>query len=310
MKQQTHVGRNRTGIRTSPIDIRRMREGTEHTVPSSTGDRQALAELRERYINESGTVGSVPVPGTFTGMLEAGKGLFTGRRPQVLIDKLGERLAFERSGVRLYDALIAKCEADPGAVRAGELDRLRHFRMEEAQHFTLLAEALESIGADATAQTPCADMVGVEGMGMMQVLTDPRSSVPQCLHVMLDAELVDNAGWELLITLARQTGHPELADRFAQALAQENEHLVEMRLLYETTVLAEATGTTAADQGEEVSGAEAVPTLGGGFFHGESPGEDNPPIKGTVGGGSANGLDPTAPPGAPGSQGHRDQHGG
>ncbi|WP_205665196.1 ferritin-like domain-containing protein [Caldimonas tepidiphila] len=307
MKPQTHVGRNRTGIQMSPLDIREMREGTDHTVPTSLGDKEAVSEMRQRYISESDTIGSVPVPGTLTGMLETGKGFLTGRRPQVLIDKLGERLAFERSGVRLYDALLAKCEADPASLGAGAADRLRHFRMEEAQHFAMVADALDSIGADPTAQTPCADMVGVEGMGMMQVLTDPRTSVSQCLHVILDAELVDNAGWELLITLSRQSGHPELAERFAQALHQENQHLVEVRRMYEASVLAEATGSLPADRDRIAPGSEAMPTAGGGLFHDSSPGEDNPPIKGTVGGGSANGLDPTAPRGAPGSEGQRDQ---
>ena len=32
----------------------------------------------------------------------------TGVSPEMLIDKLGERLAFERTGVRLYEALLAK----------------------------------------------------------------------------------------------------------------------------------------------------------------------------------------------------------
>lgn len=307
MRQQTPVGMNRTGVQMSPLDTRQMLKDAERLPAGTPGSPQALTEMRQRYLDECETVGSVPVPGSFTGMLETGKALFTGRRPQVLIDKLGERLAFERSGVRLYDALLAKCEADPGALRAGALDRLRQFRLQEAQHFALLAEALASIGADPTAQTPCADLAGVEGLGMMQVLSDPRTSVPQCLHVLLDAELMDNAGWDLLVTLARQSGHPELARRFAQALREEGEHQIEVRMMYEAAVLAEATGATARDRGEAASGAEAIPTTGGGLFHLAGPGEDHPPVKGTVGGGSANGLDPTAPHGAPGSDGHRDQ---
>ena len=47
-------------------------------------------------------------------------------------------------------------------------------------------------------------------MGIMQVLTDPRSSLAQCLQVMLTAELTDNDGWELLIKLADNLGYEGL----------------------------------------------------------------------------------------------------
>lgn len=292
MDHVTRMGHNRTGVQRSPLVVRDMSEDKERLRPSAAAGEAALAQLRQHYMHEAESIGSVPRPGTASGMLEAGRGLLTGRRPQVLIDKLGERLAFERSGVRLYDALLAKCEADAALLPAGTLERLRRFRNEEAQHFALLAEALSAIGADPTAETPCADLAGVEGQGRMQVLSDPRTSVPQCLHVMLDAELVDHAGWELLIALAHRAGHPELAERFQPALRQEDEHLVEVRMLYERTVLDEASG--------------AGPS-GGGLFHRESPGEDDPPRKGWLGGGSANGLDPTAPRGEPGSDGRRDQ---
>lgn len=63
----------------------------------------------------------------------------------VLTDKLGERLAFERSGARLYEAFVAKCEqldhADPAL-----LDTLNHIRDEELQHFATLALTIESKG--------------------------------------------------------------------------------------------------------------------------------------------------------------------
>ncbi|HEU4714863.1 MAG TPA: hypothetical protein VFS76_25100 [Pyrinomonadaceae bacterium] len=44
-------------------------------------------------------------------------------------------------------------------------------------------------------------------MGIMPVLTDPRSSMTQCLQVLLTAELTDNAGWEFLIELAENLGY-------------------------------------------------------------------------------------------------------
>ena len=65
-----------------------------------------------------------------------------------------------------------------------------------------------------TAQTPCADVSATASMGIVQVLTDPRTTLAQCLNALLTAELTDNAGWELLIDLAEELGHSDMADEF------------------------------------------------------------------------------------------------
>ncbi len=124
----------------------------------------------------------------------------------VLMDKLGERLAFERSGTRLYDALLVKCETLGGG--------------------------------DPTQQTPCADVAGVEGMGLMQVLTDPKTTLGQALHAIPVAEMTDNAGWEELITLTEQTGNDDLVKRFAKARDEEREHLEKVRRWYRQATMA------------------------------------------------------------------------
>lgn len=50
-----------------------------------------------------------------------------------------------------------------------------------------------------------ADMVATASVGVVQVVSDPRSTIPQALNALLTAELTDNAGGELLIKLARDT---------------------------------------------------------------------------------------------------------
>lgn len=238
METRTHLGQNRTGTQTSPIDTAAMLRGADDIadaieptevdaglITADTRGDLADAQLRETYASEADRLGSVPLPATLTGVAQSGVALLTGKRPQVLMDKLGERLAFERSGVRLYDALLVKCSAADSGLEAGELSMLRYFRDQEAQHFELVAGALKDLGGDPTAQTPCADLVGVEGAGLVQAMNDPRTTLPQCLHVMLDAELIDNSGWELLIRLARAAGHGPMADSFEAALQQEASHL-------------------------------------------------------------------------------------
>jgi hypothetical protein len=98
---------------------------------------------------------------------------------------------------------------------------------------------LESLGADPTAQTPCADIAGIESMGLMQVLDDPRTTLQQSVHALLMAELADNSGWELLIALSEDMRQDQMAANFRQALQNEQEHLTQVRSWLEQSVRGE-----------------------------------------------------------------------
>lgn len=231
--------RNRTGIGMSPIDGQLTIDMAEHTPPSSAGDETTPRMIESAYILEAEPVGSVPVPGTLAGAAQTVANKLMGKNPEVFIDKLGERLAFERTGTRLYDYFINKCETlktDSGI----SIDTLRRFRKEEALHFKLVAEALESLGADPTAQTPGADVAAVASSGVLQVLSDPRTSVPQSLEAILTAELVDNAGWELLFKMAGALQLHDLEANFRTALLEEEEHLAQIRVWHEECAMKEA----------------------------------------------------------------------
>jgi hypothetical protein len=217
MQTVTEVGVNHSGMDAAP-DAEEMLENTEMTEPPR-GDERELAKLRATYVEEAGPVGTLP---------QAEGSLM------LLMDKLGERLAFERSGTRLYDALMAKCKAAGSKIPANEL---QHIRDEEAMHFALCGAAIQSLGGDPTEQTPGADVAGVEGMGLMQVLTDPRTTVAQCLHAMLVAEMTDNAAWEELIELTQPTGNDDLIARFRKAQANEADHLEKVRGWYKAAAL-------------------------------------------------------------------------
>jgi hypothetical protein len=101
---------------------------------------------------------------------------------------------------------------------------LEELRAEELRHFELVHRHLVRMGADPTVQTPCADTAGMQAMGVLQVLTDPRTTLSQCLNAILTTELADTAGWELLTLLARESGETDMADEFAQAHLNEQEH--------------------------------------------------------------------------------------
>lgn len=202
---------NRTGMERAGALAEEMLEVPERTEPSTMGDGLGLHDSRIEYGAEGHEIGSLP------SAVDADMALF--------LDKLGERLAFERMGVRLYQALcdkLANGDGFPGGPSPEDLD---HLRREEAEHFLLLEEVIRQQGGDPTMMTPCADLAGVEGMGIHHVVVDPRTTLAQGLHAMLVAELADGAGWELLIEIARHVGVEDAARRFQHALEQEQGHL-------------------------------------------------------------------------------------
>jgi hypothetical protein len=161
------------------------------------------------------------------------------RRPEVFVDKLGERLAFERTGTRLYEALINKCEARGESSSLLPLTEFKRFRDEEHRHFLLVTECMRKLGADPTAVTPCADIAGVEALGLVQVLTDPRTSISQSIQAILVAELADHDGWEGLISLAKLMNEKEMGDQFQAALDEETIHLETTRRIYADLIRAD-----------------------------------------------------------------------
>ena len=234
--EPTRLGTNRTGLQMSPVHSEEMLDSMEAVEDAEiTGD--SLLAVRLDYIAQADPLGTVPAPGTLKGMAKSSAKMLTGHRPQAFIDKLAERLAFERGGTRLYDAVIAKFEAHAdeldGVTRADVLE----IRNAEAAHANLVSRCIESLGADPTAQTPCADLVGVETMGLLQAASDPRTTLAQTLHAALAAELIDNAGWENLIELAVKMGNASMADEFRAALAEEQQHLAKVTAWYRALTL-------------------------------------------------------------------------
>lgn len=239
--QATTIGPNKTGIATAEENTQKMLEANTRWAPEGGPDDSLSDKDRQIYIIEAESIGSIPPPSTIQGILKSGINKVMGERPEMLMDKIGERIAFERGGTRLYDALIRKYEvveelgaiADlpqvPGSGEEDALDTLMRIRDEEHEHFLMLAEVMESLGGDPTAQTPCADVISTASIGLIQVVTDPRTTFAQCLTAVLTAELTDNAGWELLISLADNAGEDEIAERFRTALVEEEQHLLTIR---------------------------------------------------------------------------------
>ena len=242
MAKPAEMGKNRTGIDMSPMHSERMISGAKEYTKDSDERVSSIAAFEREYITDADPIGSVPMPGTLRGALKTGAKKATGKNPEMLLNKLGQRLAFERTGVRLYESVITKCEVAEEQQTAGPVtvDELQHIRDEELEHFRLLSDCIEALGADPTAETPDADVAGVAAMGFQHVLNDPRTTLPQCLEMLLQLELADNASWELLIRLADDMDLKDASEQFQRALEQEKEHVLTVRSWCEEMTLGAA----------------------------------------------------------------------
>jgi hypothetical protein len=221
---------NRTGLSAAPGRSEDMLAGTAEFAPSESGDEREFARARTRSTKESDPLGSTPAPVRIDGLLmRVAPELSDGGASAQLLDKLGERLGFERMSVRLYEALIAKFDAATERLSEPSRLQLEHNLRDEFDHFRMLEEAMAMLGGDPTALTPAADLQATMTKGVLEMLVDPRTSFAQCLEGLVTAELIDNEAWDVLLVFTEQAGQPALASRFARARACERQHLRDVR---------------------------------------------------------------------------------
>ena len=225
MNQNATPGTNRTGMAMAPERSQEMLRGMEEFPPSSQGSALDIAHVRIAYAQEAEPIGSIPMPPGLKGKVQTVVKAVLGEQPTLFMDKLGERLAFERTGTRLYEALLSKHEAFGSFAGGPSKADLEHIWEEEYRHFTMLQAAIEHLGGDPTAVTPAANLSATVSQGIPKVIVDPRTTLLQSLEAALVAELSDNACWETLVELAQQAGENDLAQQFEQALVHEQEHL-------------------------------------------------------------------------------------
>jgi len=202
MKNPTSPGMNRTGMAIHPRQSAQLLAATSETQPSMKGDGELVAEMRIQYAQESEPIGTMPPPASPREMAKTAVKMLKGEKPSVLLDKLGERLGFERSGVRLYEALLSKWDAF-GSWRGGpSRAQLEEIHNDELAHFNMLVEMMTRLGSDPTAITPSANVHAVASEGILKVVSDPRIDLCYLLEVVMVVELADNECWENLIALA------------------------------------------------------------------------------------------------------------
>src|SRR6266511_4441933 len=121
---------------------------------------------------------------------------------------------------------------------------MQKHRDEEKEHEEWLEDRIRALGGDAHAETDRSRLVTRESKGIEEVVMSD-AELPHLLHALLAAELVDNAGWDLLVQIADEAG-----DRGAK---RSEEHTSELqsreklvcRLLLEKLAFADVLGEQA-----------------------------------------------------------------
>lgn len=253
---------NRTGAKTAPLETQKSVEGAETYSPLTEGDATVLDAIRMTYADTEDAFGSVPPPASMKQGVSTIAKKIQGKDMTVLIDKLSDRICFEASGTRLYDALISKCQLAESLPPGMDLAKVQHLRDEEHEHYLMLKEVIESLGGDPTALTPAANANATATMGLCKVVTDPRTTVLQALDAMLIAELTDNDGWFLLIDICAALGLTDIAKKFDRALKQEDEHLEYIRSWISQGNLSEAGGDDLGKNPQKAKGKTSARTAG------------------------------------------------
>ena len=161
------TGSNRSGLTTAPEDLQygMVDVPPDLAEPTSRGTREGIARVRIRYARDGYPHATMPpLPRSQRALLP-------------LFDLLGARLAYERNGSRLYDALISKLDAYGTFSGGPDRHDLEQLRDEEIAHSRMLEHMTNDLGGDPTAVTPSANVQLIASRGLTDVLTDPRTSL-------------------------------------------------------------------------------------------------------------------------------------
>jgi rubrerythrin len=158
-----------------------------------------------------------------------------------ILDLLGERMTFERAGVRLYDQILTRMRASADERIQAMCETMEKHRAEEKEHEEWLGVQIRALGGNTEVMTEHSRLVEQESQGIEQVMRSDENIVHD-FHALLSAELTDNAGWDLLKGLADELGDKDAKREFTRRLHEEEDHLLFVRKAMQMFALEELTG--------------------------------------------------------------------
>lgn len=150
----------------------------------------------------------------------------------IYIQKLADRLAFERGETRLVSLAINRLERAKSAVPSRAISVLQINQSHDETHAELVRKILLSLKPEALDSWRLFDGVNRAYRGFFDVLVSPHSDFLRIFQILYFAKLASNGEWEVLIDLTRKFNGAEASRPFKEALAQERQHLTEIKQIY------------------------------------------------------------------------------
>jgi rubrerythrin len=141
-----------------------------------------------------------------------------------LMTLLSERLAFERTAVRLYDAALEKLQASGDEDVMKVVPTMQGYRDQEEEHANWIEAQMQKLG-HVPRTTPLTQAVQRESRGMEQVIAGRDDGLLPVLHALYGVELMDNAGWDVLLQVAQQAGDDNALIELNERVEHEKQHL-------------------------------------------------------------------------------------
>jgi hypothetical protein len=146
--------------------------------------------------------------------------------PPQFIERLSERWLFERAVAHLYELVLPRLSREP---RLGELaDKLVGFLDEERLHMQMCEALLRQLGREPRQQAapPALNIAASEAASLLELARGHEMSASDLVRILHAAELIDHAGWSMLIELGRDAHlDEEWLRSFRAADREEREHL-------------------------------------------------------------------------------------
>jgi ferritin-like metal-binding protein YciE len=165
-----------------------------------------------------------------------------------VVDLLSERLAFERSTVRLYDRILETLRGSTeAAARDLHATMLKH-RGEEEEAARWLEGRIRELAGDGGAETDLGRLATREARGIEEVADADGADATHLFHALLAVEGVDVAGWELLVELAEGAGDARARHDLERHLRRERQHLAFVRRAIERLAVEKLFGEGYAEE--------------------------------------------------------------
>lgn len=147
---------------------------------------------------------------------------------EMLLEKLGEKLGYERAFLRLYESFVHKKSLYAKRylhAKSYEQKIFENFAAMKAAHCEILQTALIGLGGNPDHIVPSEDLAAIARLGIVTVFIHPHAKLKNLFHAVRIVELTGKSTTLFLIRLAYAAGAEDLANHM-EILLEECEEIL------------------------------------------------------------------------------------